>query len=42
MNYFINHKIPLVHLDVASVSFKNNEVLSYGVHLIYQFIKTLI
>jgi len=42
MNYFINHKIPWVHLDIASVSFKNDEVLSYGVHLIYQFIKTLI
>uniref|UniRef100_A0A6C0H7P9 Cytosol aminopeptidase domain-containing protein n=1 Tax=viral metagenome TaxID=1070528 RepID=A0A6C0H7P9_9ZZZZ len=42
MNYFIYHKIPWVHLDIASVSVKDGCVLSYGVNLLYQFIKILI
>jgi leucyl aminopeptidase len=41
INYFVNEKIPWIHLDIASCVFKNNKVLSYGINLLYEFIQKL-
>ena len=41
INYFIDSKIPWVHLDVASNTFVNNISTSYGINLLYYFISTL-
>jgi leucyl aminopeptidase len=41
LQYFANPSIPWVHLDVASSTFINNLPTSYGINLLYYFIKNL-
>jgi len=41
INYFIDSKIPWIHLDVASNTFINNISTSYGINLLYYFIISL-
>jgi len=41
LNYFINKDIPWLHLDVASCTFFNEKPVSYGINLLYEFIKNL-
>lgn len=39
LNYFVNDKIPWIHIDIASCVFKNDRVLSYGINLLYELLK---
>ena len=41
INYFCNKNIAWMHIDVASCSFVKEEVKSYGINLLYEFIKNL-
>jgi leucyl aminopeptidase len=41
INYFCDKNIPWLHIDVASCSFVKEEVTSYGINLLYEFIKNL-
>jgi len=41
LNYFVDEKIPWIHLDVASSTFTDNMAQSYGINLLYEFIKNL-
>ena len=41
LNYFINKKIPWVHIDLGGSIFKNEKVLSYGIYLMYKFINNI-
>ena len=41
LNCFINNDIPWLHLDVASCTYNNEKPLSYGINLLYEFIKNL-
>ena len=41
LHYFVNDIIPWIHLDVASAAIDNEKVLSYGINLLYEFIKNL-
>lgn len=41
IHYFVNDLIPWIHLDVASAATNNEQVLSYGINLLYEFIKNL-
>jgi leucyl aminopeptidase len=41
LNFFVNEKIPWIHLDIASCVFSNEKVLSYGINLLYEFIQEL-
>jgi leucyl aminopeptidase len=40
LNYFVKN-IPWIHLDVANVTYKNDMVTSYGINLLYQFLKKI-
>jgi leucyl aminopeptidase len=41
INYFCNNKIPWIHIDVASCAFNNEKINSYGINLLYKFIKQI-
>lgn len=41
LNYFVDNIVPWIHLDVASSVYKDNMINSYGINLLYEFIKQL-
>lgn len=41
INYFCNNNIPWMHIDVASCTFVDEKVTSYGINLLYEFIKNI-
>ena len=41
LSYFIEQKIPWIHIDVGVSTFVNSMCISYGVNLLFQFIKEL-
>ena len=41
LNYFADPAIPWIHMDVASNTFINRQPTSYGINLLYNFIKLL-
>lgn len=41
LSYFINDAIPWIHVDVGVSTFVEGKPLSYGVNLLYEFIKRL-
>ena len=41
ISFFTNPDIPWIHLDVASNTFVDNMALSYGINLLYTFIKKI-
>ena len=42
INYFACDKIPWIHVDLGMVGYKNNKANSYGINLLYQFIKQMV
>jgi leucyl aminopeptidase len=41
LNHFCDETIPWIHIDIGCTSFHNNCANSYGIYLLYQFIKKL-
>jgi leucyl aminopeptidase len=41
LNYFINDSIPWIHIDLGSSIYTDNIIISYGVNLLYEFIKQI-
>jgi leucyl aminopeptidase len=41
LNYFIDNIVPWIHIDLGCSTFTNDNILSYGVNLLYEFIKQL-
>ena len=41
INYFNDKSIPLIHIDVAPTTHCNDMVTSYGINLLYEFIKNI-
>lgn len=41
LNYFVDEKIPYIHIDLGVSTFVNSVVNSYGINLLYEFIKRL-
>ena len=41
LNYFVDDKLPWIHLDVASTTYKDSMVMSHGINLLYEFIISL-
>lgn len=41
LNYFINDTLPWIHLDLGCCIYKNSKVSSYGINLLYEFIKQI-
>lgn len=41
LNYFTSDNVPWIHLDVASSTFINNIPKSYGINLLFEFLKNL-
>jgi leucyl aminopeptidase len=41
ISYFIKDNIPWIHIDLGGVSFKNSLPQSYGINLLYEFIKNI-
>lgn len=41
LNFFINDKLPWIHIDIGCSSYKDNTISSYGINLLYEFIKQL-
>jgi leucyl aminopeptidase len=41
INYFCNNNIPWMHIDVASCTFVDEKATSYGINLLYEFIKNI-
>ena len=41
IEYFVNKKIPWVHLDVASVVYNKDKVSSFGINLLTKFLQTI-
>jgi leucyl aminopeptidase len=39
ISYFANPNIPWIHIDLGVATFVNSTVLSYGINLLYEFIK---
>jgi leucyl aminopeptidase len=39
LNYFMNPDIPWIHMDVGSSTYNDGIPLSYGINLLYEFIK---
>jgi len=39
INYFIDNIIPWIHIDLGSSIYINDNIISYGVNLLYEFIK---
>jgi leucyl aminopeptidase len=42
LNFFTSASVPWIHLDVAATTFNNNMANSWGINLLYNFIKSLI
>ena len=42
INYFIDNITPWIHIDLGSSIYKNENIISYGINLLYQFIKQMI
>jgi leucyl aminopeptidase len=40
INYFVNKNTPWLHLDVAGVTYVKDMPTSYGINLLYQFLKS--
>jgi len=38
INYFVDKRIPWIHLDLGSCTFIDKKPISYGINLLYQFI----
>ena len=41
LNYFVDEKIPWIHIDLGSCVFINERVLSYGINLLYDFLNNI-
>jgi leucyl aminopeptidase len=41
INYFCDNNIPWMHIDVASCTFVDEKITSYGINLLYEFIKNI-
>lgn len=41
LNYFVSDKIPWIHIDVGVSTFINNMANSYGINLLYEFLKKM-
>lgn len=41
IHYFTDEQIPWIHIDLGVATFVNSMVLSYGVNLLYEFIKKI-
>ena len=41
IHYFINDNIPWIHIDLGTTVYVNNKQISYGINLLYYFIKSL-
>jgi leucyl aminopeptidase len=41
LNFFVNDKIPWIHIDLGVSTYVDSAPLSYGVNLLYEFIHTL-
>jgi len=41
LNYFINDIVPWIHIDLGCCIYKNNIPTSYGINLLYEFIKQI-
>ncbi len=41
LNYFIDRKIPWIHLDLGVCTFINSKPISYGINLLYEFMLQL-
>jgi leucyl aminopeptidase len=41
ISYFVNNNIPWIHIDLGNVTFTNSKPNSYGILLLYEFIKQL-
>ena len=41
INYFCDKNIPWMHIDVASCTFIKEKITSYGINLLYEFIKNI-
>lgn len=41
LNYFTSSSIPWIHLDIAAPTFQHNMVNSWGINLLYTYIKSL-
>jgi leucyl aminopeptidase len=41
LSYFTQSEIPWIHIDLGGIVFKHSKVVSYGVNLLYEFIKQL-
>ena len=42
INYFIDNITPWIHIDLGSSIYKNENIISYGINLLYQFIKQMV
>lgn len=41
INYFCDNQIPWIHIDIGIVAFKNKIQKSYGIYLLFEFIRKL-
>ena len=41
LNYFVNDAIPWIHIDLGCCTYKEDKIYSYGINLLYEFIKQL-
>jgi leucyl aminopeptidase len=41
LSYFVDKKIPWLHIDLGDIIYTKSTVLSYGIYLLYEFIKQL-
>jgi leucyl aminopeptidase len=41
LSYFIDNNIPWIHIDLGTIVYKNSTILSYGIYLLYEFIKQI-
>lgn len=41
LSYFINNNIPWIHIDLGGIVYINSIINSYGINLLYEFIKAL-
>ena len=41
LSYFIDNNIPWIHIDLGTVVYVNSTIISYGIYLLYEFIKNI-
>jgi leucyl aminopeptidase len=41
INYFCDNKIPWIHIDIGIIAYKNRTQTSYGIYLLFEFIRKL-